>query len=126
MPDPALLTRGKTEAQAIGAGGTFDLIGPDGSARVLCEGDSTLVVQVDMTAGAAPDLGVQVNPYEADGITVAPIALPTVLTVGPTLSGGHAYLYAQYDVSALDVVRIRITNNNAGAQTITRASWKLT
>lgn len=125
MPDPQLLTKGKIEGQAIGNGASYDLLGPDGSARILCEGDSTLVVQVDMTAGAAPDLAVVVSPYEADGVTISPVVLPTVLTVGPTLNGGHAYFYAQYDVTALDVVRVRVTNNNAVPQTITRAGWKL-
>jgi hypothetical protein len=55
------------------------------------------------------------------GLTLAPVTVS-----GPTFSGGHIFYTAQFDVSSYDKVRLRITNNNAGAQTITRASWKLT
>ncbi|SRR6266516_863123 len=127
MPEPQLLTRGKVEAQAIAPAANFDLPGQQGDARIWCGGDSTLIVEVDMTAGAAGDLGVQVNPYEADGVTIVPVALPVVQQFGtnPTLSGGHDYYYAQYDVTGLEQVRVRITNNNVAGQTITRASWRL-
>jgi hypothetical protein len=117
MPSEQLLTRGKVEAQAIASGANFDQ-------DVPCGGASTLVVQVDMTAGAAGDLSVAVQPYEGDNLTVAPIGIPVTNSVGPTLSGGHDYFYAQYDVTAVDKVRVRITNNNVGAQTITRTSWR--
>jgi hypothetical protein len=123
-----LLTRGKIEAQAIGAGGNVDLgnpVTPGGVNVVPCGGDSTLVIEVDMTGGANGDLGLQVNPYEADDATIMPIAVPQVQGVGPTLNGGHVYQYAQFDVTGLEYVRVRITNNNAGGQTITRASWRL-
>jgi len=127
MPDAQPLTRGKVENQAINAGANFDMVGPDGTAKIPCGGDSTLVVMVDMTGGAAGDLALQVNPIEADNTTVVPEALPPVQqpVTNPTLSGGHVFMYQQFDVSALEYVRIRITNNNAGAQTITRASWRL-
>jgi hypothetical protein len=129
MVDAVLLTRGKAEGQAIaGAGGTFDLGNPltaGGAPVVPCSGDSTLVVEVDMTGGAVGDLTVAVNPYEADDATVMPIAVPQVQGVGPTLVGGHVYQYAQFDVTGIEYVRVRITNNNAGGQTITRASWRL-
>lgn len=118
MPEPALLTRGKVEGQAIANAGNYDF-------DVMCGGDSTLVVEVDMTATAAPDVTVAVQPYEADGATVMPVAVPKVQEVGPTLSGGHDYYYGQFDVTGIDRARVRITNNNAVPQTITRASWRL-
>jgi hypothetical protein len=114
----ALLTRGKVAGQAIGAGGNYDTIIP-------CQGDSTLSIQVDMTGGALSDLMVQANPYEADIATVTPNAVPEVQT-DSDFSGGHVYYYGQFDVNGVDQVRLRITNNNAGAQTITRMSWRLT
>lgn len=125
MVDARLLTRGKTEGASIGTGASVDLVGQDGSAFINCQGASTLVIEVDMTAGAAPDLGIQVNPVEADQLTVMPVAVPKVQEVGPTLQGGHDYYYGQFDVTALELVRVRLTNNNAGTQTITRASWRL-
>jgi hypothetical protein len=125
MVDALPLTKGKTEAQAIGAGGNFDLVGQNGDARIWVGGDSTLVVEVDMTGAANGDLAVVANPYEADGTTIMPVALPVVQSVGPTLNGGHVYYYAQIDVTGVDQCRVRITNNNAGGQTITRASWRL-
>jgi len=45
--------------------------------------------------------------------------------VGPTLSGGKVYYYGQFDVQALEKVRVRITNNNVASQTIDRWSWRL-
>lgn len=118
MPDPILLTRGKVEGQAIANGANYDF-------DVFCQGDSTLVIEADMTATAAPDLAILVQPYEADGATVMPVGVPKVQEVGPTLNGGHDYYYGQFDVTAVDRVRVRITNNNAAPQTITRAGWRL-
>ena len=133
-PVEQLLTRGKVEAQAIGGGGgTFDLGSPltslPGSPNAIpCDGDTTLVVQVDMTAGAVGDLTVTVTPFEADNATLAvgmdlpPVQAPTT---NPALSGGHDYFYGEYDVASVEYVRVRIANANVGAQTITRASWRL-
>ena len=126
MPDPQLLTKGVTTAQAItGGGGVYDLLGPEGPPKINCEGDSTLVVQVDMTGAASGDLTTAVNPYEADGATLNAVALPVVQSTGPTFAGGKVMYYGQYDVSGVDAVRIRLTNANAGGQTISRASWRL-
>ena len=130
MVDAALLTRGKVEGAAIGIGGTVDLPGQQNDARIWCGSDSTLVVEVDITGTADADLNVDVNPYEADNATImagggAVMEIPPVLSMGPKVSGGHVFFYAQYDVTALEMVRVRIFNLNAGAQTVTRASWRL-
>src|SRR5438105_10039035 len=116
MPDPSLLTRGKSEGVAIGPAGTFDLPGDTGLGIIHCEGESTLVVQVDMTGAANGDLTVAANPYEADNATISGVSLPVVQSQGPTLVGGHVFYYAQIDVTGVEAVRVRITNNNVGAQ----------
>ena len=113
-----LLTRGKQAGVAISNGANNDT-------DILCQGDSTLVIEADMTGGAAGDLTVQVLPFEADAATLMGVAIAPVTSTGPTLSGGHVYYAAQFDVTAYDKVRIRITNNNAAPQTITRSSWRL-
>jgi hypothetical protein len=113
-----LLDKGSQAGVSIGTGANNDT-------DILTQGVSTLVVQVDMTGGAAGDLTVQVLPFEIDAVTLMGVAIAPVTSTGPTLSGGHVYYTAQYDVTAYDKVRIRITNNNAGTQTITRSSWRL-
>jgi len=127
-PEAQLLTRGKTPVnQAIGAGGNYDLLGQAGDAKIWCGGDSTLVVEVDMSGTAPGDLVVVVTPYEADNVTpMDNIILPAVLApaTNPSLSGGRVYFYGQYDVTGLEMVRVRLTNNNAGGQTL-NASWRL-
>jgi hypothetical protein len=125
MPDAALLTRGKLSAAPIGAGATTYLQGPSGTNVIQCEGDSELTVNVDMTGGAAADIGVTCEPIGPDGSTPLLISLPVVNSSPPTFAGGHAYFSATYDVSGLDAVRLGIKNNNAGAQTVTM-SWRLT
>lgn len=117
MPD-ALLTRGSEVAQSI-------LTTANRDTDIPCGGDTTLTVQVDMNGTASGDLAVSVFPFEADNATVAPIAIPVLRSTGPTLAAGKVYYYAQFDVQALERVRIRITNNNAGTQTINRWSWRL-
>jgi hypothetical protein len=114
----ALLDRGKQSAVAINAAANNDT-------DLLTQGASTLVVEVDMTGGASGDLTVQILPFQADALTLMGVAIAPVTATGPTLSGGHVYYTAQFDVTAYDKVRVRITNNNAGAQTITRSSWRL-
>ena len=117
MPDAQLLTRGKAAATAIGPAANVD---------VLLEASdySDLVVEVDMSAGAAPDLAVQINPVSEVGDEVLPIAQPAVQSVGPTLSGGRSYFWGKWDVSAQNRVRLRITNNNVGAQSVDYA-WRM-
>jgi hypothetical protein len=114
----ALLNRAIIAGVAIGAGANNDQ-------DIVIGGSSTLIAQVDMTGAATGDLTVSVLPFEADSTTIMPISMPVVQSVGPTLSAGHVYYYAQFDVTGLDKARLRINNANAGAQTITRASWKL-
>jgi hypothetical protein len=129
MPDAQLLTRGKIEGAAIGAGATTYFPGPSSSNIIHCEGDSELTINADMTAGAAGDLAITVEPIAADGVTPMVGALlpaTNAPTTNPSLSGGHAYFTATFDVSGFDAVRVGIKNNNAGGQTITRASWRLT
>ena len=113
-----LLNKDSVSAVALGAGATqvFD---------VVLGGQTTMVVQADLTATAANDLAVVVFPYEADGATLSGAAIPAVQSGGPTLTGGHSYFYGEYDILSLDKVRVVITNNNVGAQTLTRASWEL-
>lgn len=117
----SLLTRGKLQPDgtAIGAGAT---LGTD----VACEGDSTLVVEVDMTGGAAGDLTVVVVPYEADNVTLMTgIVLPVVQANGPVLNAGAVRYYAQFDVTGVERARVNLTNNNVAGQTLTRSSWRL-
>jgi hypothetical protein len=133
MVDAALLTRGKMEGQAISTGQTISMLGqgigtpaaPDN--RINVAGDDEIVVQVDMTGAAVGELGVTVLPYAADGVTIIPSPLPVMSspTTNPVFSGGHVYFVARFDCSAQEFVRVDIKNNNAGGQTITRASWRL-
>jgi hypothetical protein len=128
MPDPRPLNEGVTTGQAIGAGGgNYDLQGQQGDPRIWVGGESDLTVLVEMTGAVVGDLAVQVNPYEADNATVIPMPLPAsqAPATNPAFSGGKCYYTAAFDVSPYDMVRVRITNNNAGGQTINRASWRL-
>lgn len=113
-----LLTRGTALAKSVVTTGTYDT-------DILCQGASVLVVQVQMTGAAAGDLTTSLFPFESDNATVAPISIPPMNSVGPTLNGGKVYYYAEYDVNALEKARLRVTNNNAGTQTIDRLSWHL-
>jgi hypothetical protein len=113
-----LLDRGKQAGVAINAAANNDT-------DLLTQGASTLVVEVDMTGGASGDLTVQVLPFQADAATLMGVAIAPVTATGPTLAAGHVYYTAQFDVTAYDKVRVRLTNNNVGAQTITRSSWRL-
>jgi hypothetical protein len=128
MVDPQPLTVGRTTAQAVGATSFYDLLGPNLSPIIWCEGDSSLVVQVQMTANtpAVGDLTVAVQPYiDASAAVVNADALEPVTTPGPTLSGSVAFYSAQFDVTAYDAVRVRVNNTTASPATITRATWRL-
>jgi hypothetical protein len=113
-----MLTRGKKEGVSIPNATNNDT-------DILCPGDQTLVVEVDMTGAASGDLVVQIIPFEADAATIMGVAIAPATSTGPTLVTGHVYYIGQFDVTAYDKVRFRITNNNAATQTITRASWRL-
>lgn len=118
MPDAVALNKGLIQAAAIGSGANND-------SDIYTGGFDELTVEVDMTGAATGDLVATVLPFEGDNLTVMPIPLTAVRTVGPTLNAGHVYALIQYDVSGIDRVRFRINNANVGAQTITRASWRL-
>jgi hypothetical protein len=128
MPPAVALNEGGITAQAIGSGGgVYELLGQNGDARIWCGGESDLTVIVQMTGAAVGDLGVQVNPYAMDHATVIPMPLPvsSAPATNPAFAGGKVYFVATFDVSGYDMVRVRLTNNNAGGQTIDRASWSL-
>lgn len=120
-----LLTRGKYEGVAILTGATYDFPGDTNNGIVHCEGDSTLTVQGDMTGAANGDLAVTVTPYEADNVTISGVDLPVVRSQGPTFAGGRVTFIGEYDVTGIESVRIRVKNNNAGTQTLTRGSYHL-
>ena len=71
-----LLSKGACQpaGQAINAAQTLNN-------DVLCQGESELVVEVDMTGAANGDLAVLVQPFESDNATVMPISVPAVLAV---------------------------------------------
>lgn len=111
-----LLTRNSTAGLGINAAQTI-------TEDVTVSGSSTLTVMVDMTGGAIGDLTVELWPFEADNLTTMPVVLPPVRSIGPIFST-RVYYEAEWDVSALEKVQVRIRNNNVGAQTLTRYSWR--
>jgi len=115
----ALLTRGKLQpdGSSIGTGATL-------SQTVNVSGVDELVVLVDMTGAANGDLAVTVVPVEADNATVMALPLTAQASSGPTFGSGKVQYYGKFDVSAFEFVQVQIKNNNAGTQTLTRASWR--
>lgn len=117
-----LLTRGTPfAASAIAAGQTL-------TADIDCAGDSELTVMADMSGAANGDLTVFVTPFESDNVTTMGQtgALPAIRSTGPTFDTVNRVLFdGTYDVSGYSKVRLAIKNNNVGAQTINRASWRL-
>lgn len=105
-----LLNRDSVAGTAVGTGANLDIF-------IECGGNSTLVLEVDMSAGAAPDLSVQVNPVAEDG-EIYPLAQPAVQSVGPTLIGGRSYYWGAFDITSQQRVRVRINNANAGSQNV--------
>jgi hypothetical protein len=86
---------------------------------------ATLTLFVDMAGAADADLAVVATPYDLGGNLINS-PLPAVLSAGPKFAGGKVTYYAQFDVSGVDRVQIKVTNNNAGAQVLNRVSWVLT
>jgi hypothetical protein len=113
------LTRNRITNQAIGAGATVTM-------DVPCGGTDFVTVEADMTGAANGDLAITVVPYEADGNTLMGQTLPPAGGVGyvPTFAGGRVTAVQQYNVQGIDKVQVQFKNNNVGAQTITRASWR--
>ena len=119
MVDATLLNRSKIEGQALGgAGGTY-------VADVPAARKATLTVFAIITGAADADLAVLATPYDLGG-TLMNSGLPVVTSAGPKFAGGAVTFYAQYDVSGVDRVQLKVTNNHAGAQTLTRLSFVLT
>lgn len=110
MPAAELLNRKAATGVSVATGVNTDVL-------LECGGNSTLVVEADMSADAAPDLAVVVQPVGEDG-EVYPLAQPAVQSIGPTLTGGRTYFWAQYDITAQQRVRVRLTNNNAGTKSL--------
>lgn len=114
------LTKGTATAVGIANATSYDT-------DLLCGGDSLLTVMVDMTGAATGDLTLQVIPFEGDNSTLlASVPLTADHIDGPIFAGGAVRAHASYNVNGLDKVRIRVTNNNAAPQTLTRTSWRLT
>lgn len=114
------LDKGQATGTAIGAaGGVVDT-------DIPTVDRSTLTTMVDMTGAVAGDLTITLILLENDGSTSLGAGLAPVRSVGPTAVGGtRVTFYGEWDVSGLDKVRLRVVNNNAGPQTITRLSWRL-
>jgi hypothetical protein len=115
-----LLTRGRIvpDGTSVGAGATV-------TKDVNVSGTDELVVEADMNGAVSGDLIPTVVPYEADNVTLLPnITLPAVASTGPTFGSGKVGYYGRFDVSAFERVQIQLKNNNAGAQTMNRASWR--
>jgi hypothetical protein len=106
------LTRGNVVGQSIGPAAV-------NTTDILCQGDSELTVMVDMNGAASGDLAVTVVPFE----TNAP--LTPIRSTGPTFGGSTVNFTGTYDVSGIDKARIAVKNNNVGAQTLNRMSWRL-
>ena len=116
----SLLTRGRVEPDgtSVGAGVTV-------TEDVNVAGNTELVVMADMNGAVAGDLVPTVLPYEADNVTLMPLPLTPITAQGPTFASGKVYYQGRFDVDAVERVQIQIKNNNAGAQTLNRASWRV-
>jgi hypothetical protein len=115
------LTRGRIQPDGTTINGTTTLT----SGLIDVSGTDEIVVMVEITGAVSGDLAVTVLPVEADNVTNLPnITVPAVQSQGPTFGGAKVSFFGRYDVSAMEYVRIAITNNNAGTQNIIRASWR--
>jgi hypothetical protein len=119
MPTESLLTRAKIEAVSLATGVSTFMDAPVSDTDFV-------TVQADMTGAANGDLTITVVPFEADGNTLSGVALPPAsgIGAGPTFASGRVTALLQYNVQGIDKVRITFKNNNAGTQTLTRASWR--
>lgn len=118
MVDTTLLNSDSATGVSLATGATKDM-------DFLCQNRSILAVQADMNGAANADLGIAVFPFEEDLTTVSGVALAAEKSTGPTFAGGKVTYVGRYDVTALRKVRVRVTNNNAGTQTLNRLSWRL-
>ena len=94
---------------------------------VECSGGDFLTISGDLTGAAIGDLSITVQPFEQDGVTLAAVVLAPIAAASPAniLIGGHVYAIAKYDITGIGRVRIFWKNNNAGTQTLTRGSWRV-
>lgn len=101
--------------------------GATSAADLVTTGFQTLLLAARMTAGAASDLAVAVQPYEDDGTTLFAQNLPTqtIGTVAAALSGGVSRLQNAYSLLGVSKVNIQITNNHAGPETVTCVAYLL-
>jgi hypothetical protein len=106
-------------AQPVGIGGAFTW-------DIEVSGGDWLVIQGDLTGAAIGDLTVTVQPYEEDNVTLSGVVLTPPVAPANIFAAGHVYLYNKFDVVGIGRVRVSWKNNNAGAQTLTRASWRCT
>lgn len=113
------LTRGRVTNLSLGTGVTTTM-------DVPCGGTDFVTVEADMNGAANGDLTISVFPYEADGVTLMPTALPAVTGVGyaPTFVTSKVTAVQQYNVQGIDKVQVQAKNNNAGTQTLNRLSWR--
>jgi len=117
----SLLTRGQIvpAGTSVGAGATV-------TADVNVNATDELVVEADMNGAVSGDLIPTVVPYESDNVTLMPnVSLTAMASTGPTFGGGKIGYFGRFDVTAFERVQIQLKNNNAGAQTMNRASWRV-
>lgn len=119
MVEALELNRAKVEGTALGGGGGSTTV------EVPAARKATLTVFANITGAADADLAVTVTPYDLGG-TLINSPLPVVTSAGPKFVGVSVTYYAQFDVSGVDRVQIKVVNNNAGAQALTRLSYVLT
>ena len=117
MPD-VLLNKQQLLATAMGTGTSQ-------TQDVLVDGRETITVQADINGAANGDLTVVVTPYEEDGVTLATTVLTAIRSAGPTFVTSRVTFWGQYNVEGLSKVQVKVTNNNAGTQTLNRLSTKL-
>lgn len=87
------------------------------SGDVEVAGASTLTVLASVTGGASGDITLTVRAYDDLG-ALFDLALTPQAVTAPALAGGLARTIQQFDVRGLEKVQVRVTNNNAGTQTL--------
>lgn len=88
-------------------------------ANLVTTGYEWLTLKARMTAGAAPDLALEVRAFEDDGSTLFDVVLPADASVAPALSGGVSRTFQRIRLGGAAKVEVRAKNANAGTQTAT-------
>ena len=117
MPDVSL-NKQQLLATAMGTGTSQ-------TQDVLVDGRDTITVQANLNGAANGDLTVVVTPYEEDGVTLATTVLTALRSAGPTFVTSKVTFWGTYNVEGFSKVQVKVTNNNAGTQTLNRLSTKL-